>query len=156
MSNYRERVVNIALDELGRCYGARYEPTSKRTAKLWCGMFVIWVLKRAELLPTSVVIKEVAAEVLCKLPRCTVEELKPGDILRDPITEHFSIIEEVAGEVARTINGSLLGSAVNTRLTELRGLEYYSIKQLINARNVTAIFRAESRFTDITDYWKFL
>lgn len=129
---YRERVINIALDELGRSNGSRYEPLSPRNSVLWCGCFVIWVLKKAELLPAHCS-PVVTTDVICRLPRCVI--LEPGDIVREPLTEHMAFYKEAEWpHTVVTIGGSMGSGKVSQRKTQIRDMQCYSISGLIREK----------------------
>jgi hypothetical protein len=99
----------------------------------WCGMFALWAIHQAGLLPGVLwkIGEGFASEYLKQIP---ASELAAGDVVYwDQPYQHHAVVEWVdhARGLMSTINGNGAGGAVTRVVRSIAGADgYYSLKEL--------------------------
>ena len=129
MSTIRQRIIAIALEQVGSKGGARYGHDG-----LWCGAFVCWCLREAGLDIEAEHPK--AGENLCTtLP--VVSKPEPGDIVRYQ-DNHCAIVLEWDSGVIHTVDGSHSDESVKVNVRwHTQRMSFYSISELIRCQEMT-------------------
>jgi hypothetical protein len=127
----RERVVAIALGELGQQNPDRYwsdvQPRLEGTQAAWCGGFALWVLRQAGLTDWP---WEVGKGFCYRLP--TTRAPQPGDIAYFRELQHHAIVESVDAQHVHTIDGNQRGETVARRSRPRSDVAaFYSIEPLL-------------------------
>ncbi len=111
LSSPRSKVVRIAKAELGSSLQSKYTTVaggSLPAGTSWCGIFVLWALRKAKLTNWH---WEWGWGFISKLP--TTSDPQPGDIAfkKDPY-QHQALVEKAKDGYVWTINGNSDGGKV--------------------------------------------
>jgi hypothetical protein len=133
----REKILRIARKEVGNTNWMKYTPgvTSQTPTHSfsWCGVFALWVLKRAGLAKQIFWDLKNGVGFLQYLP--VTSSPQPGDIayINQPY-QHHAIVERVDGSNIYTLDGNSEGDMVRQNVRPRSAFSaFYSIEPLIRS-----------------------
>lgn len=147
MRELRDRVITIALREIGQSSGHKYECT--REDGRWCSTFVIWVLRQAGFAVDVDLQSASPGKQLCTLLGKPILEPRMGDIVCFDKIQHYAIVVGSQGAefaikgrsipdgfshgMLTTVDGASWNEQVSVRTRPRRsaGASFYSIDELI-------------------------
>jgi hypothetical protein len=142
-SSERAEVVRLAVGELGKTDPTPYIASAlgrANTGRLeWCGLFGLWALHQAGLVPDWLwSFDPDAPGFLYRLPRVDTLNIKPGDFAYfDRPYQHHAVVEAVDQEkgMVSTINGNGAGGAVTRVVRPISDADgYYTIDPILLPR----------------------